>query len=135
METIVAGKIGQNIFENEMLKKGWDLYIPLLENTKIDCIAVKNNSYVLRFQIKLISSDDTLPVRKVSHNQGQYKIHFYNKEEIDYFVGVDRKTEDLYIVPIEIVSQYTSCISICKLQDYKNNFIQLEPNIGNNISG
>ena len=135
METIVAGKIGQNIFENEMLKNGWDLYIPLLENTKIDCIAVKNNSYILRFQIKLIGSDDKLPVRKISHNQGQYKIHLYNKDEIDYFVGVDRKTEDLYIVPIEIVSQYTSSISLCKLQDYKNNFIQLEPNIGNNISG
>ena len=135
METIVLGKIGQNIFENEMLKRGWDLYTPLLENTKIDCIAIKNCVSILRFQIKLVGNDNKIPVRKISHNQGQYKIHHYTSNEIDYFVGVDRNTNDLYIIPISVIEKYKSCISITKLQEYKNNFIQLEPNIGNNISG
>ena len=35
--------------------------------------------------------------------------------------------EDIYIVPIEITSQYSSRVSISKLQSYKNNFAQLEP--------
>ena len=68
-----------------------------------------------------------LPVRKISHNQGQYKVHLYDKNEIDYFVGVDIDTENLYIVPIDFISKYKSSISLKTLEPYKNNFSQLEP--------
>ena len=67
-----------------------------------------------------------MPVRKISHNQGEYKIHFYTADEIDYFVGSDIDDEILYIVPIEFVQNYTSRISERTLQPYKNNFDQLE---------
>ena len=67
-----------------------------------------------------------LPIRKISHNQGEYKIHFYTAEEIDYFVGSDIENEILYIVPINFVQKYTSRISENTLQVYKNNFSQLE---------
>lgn len=89
-------------------------------------------------QIKTIQSDRSgkiLPVRKISHNQGQYKIHLYNENEIDYFVGVDIETEDLYVVPISFVSKYKSSISLKTLEPYKNNFSQLEPCSGNTMSG
>ena len=65
------------------------MFVPLLENGKIDCIAIKENQ-LLRFQIKTIQNDrgrKVLPVRKISHNQGEYKIHHYDANEIDYFVG------------------------------------------------
>lgn len=133
METIVLGKIGQNMFEIAMLQNGWDLYVPLLENTKIDLIAIKNQK-VLRFQIKMISTQGKLPVRKISHNQGTYKVHRYTDDEIDYFIGVDRDTNDLYIVPISLIMQYRTEVSIKKLEMYKNNFEQLEPNSSNIIS-
>ena len=90
---------------------------------------------MLRFQIKTIQRDQNrkfLPVRKISHNQGEYKIHHYTADEIDYFVGSDIEEEDLYIVPIDFVSQYKSSISIRTLEPYKNNYSQLEPLIGNN---
>lgn len=76
-----------------------------------------------------------MPVRKISHNQGQYKVHLYDKNEIDYFVGVDIDTENLYIVPIDFISKYKSSISIKTLEPYKNNFSQMEPYSGNTISG
>ena len=137
MDTISKGRLGYNLLEKELLKINWEIYVPILENTKIDCIIIKNNN-LHKIQIKTIQNEKTgkiLPVRKISHNQGQYKIHLYNKNEIDYFVGVDIETEDLYIIPIEFISKYKSSISLKTLEPYKNNFSQLEPCVGNIASG
>lgn len=139
MDTISKGRLGYNLLEKELLKQEFEIYVPVLENTKIDCIAIKNNQ-LIRFQIKTIQMDrgsKKLPVRKISHNQGEYKIHLYTANEVDYFVGVDVETEDLYIVPINFIEQYKSAIAISTLitNGFKNNFTQfMEPNIGNDIS-
>lgn len=139
MDTIKKGKLGYNIFEKELLKRNWDIYLPILEDTKVDCIISKEN-YLIKIQIKTLGYDKRdnrkyLPVRKISHNQGQYKTHHYTSNEIDYFVGVDIDTEDVYIVPVSFSSQYASSIGLRALEPYKNNFTQLEPCIGNDISG
>jgi len=134
METIIKGRLGYNILEKELLKRGWDIYTPLLENTKIDCIIIKG-SVLLRLQIKVLNKDKQLPVRKISHNQGEYKIFRYDGSVIDFFVGVDVDTDDIYIVPVEFSSQYASSIGYRTLQPYKNAFNLMEPNIGNSISG
>ena len=135
MDTITKGRLGYNLLEKQLLKNDWEIYVPLLENTKIDCIAIKGNR-LLKFQIKTIAFDNRsnykyLPVRKISHNQGEYKIHLYTADEVDYFVGADVETEDLYIVPIDFIANYRNTISVNKLQSYKNNFSQLEPCDGN----
>ena len=139
MDTIKKGKLGYNIFEKELLKRNWDIYLPILEDTKVDCIISKDD-YLIKLQIKILSYDKRdnrkyLPVRKISHNQGQYKVHHYTSNEIDYFVGVDIDTEDIYIVPISFSSQYSSSIGLKALEPYKNNFTQLEPQVENNLSG
>ena len=137
MDTIIKGRLGYILLEKELLKREWELYIPVLENTKVDCIAIKNN-YLIKMQIKTIQKDSgrkVLPVRKINHNQGQYKIHLYNKSEIDYFIGIDIETEDLYIVPIDFIMKYSSSLGIKALEPYKNKFTQLEPQIGNSLSG
>lgn len=139
MDTIKKGKLGYNILEKELLKRDWDIYVPVLEDTKIDCIISKEN-YLIKMQIKTLGYDKRdnrkyLPVRKISHNQGEYKIHHYTSNEIDYFVGVDIETEDVYIVPIEFSSKYASSIGLRALEPYKNNFTQLEPQVGNSLSG
>lgn len=137
MDTISKGRLGYNLLEKELLKRDWEIYTPVLENTKIDCIIIKN-SQLIKIQIKTIQIDKNrkvLPVRKISHNQGQYKIHLYDKTEVDYFVGVDIDTEDLYIVPIDFIMNYKSAIGIKNLEIYKNNFSQMEPCVGNIASG
>ena len=65
---------------------------------------------------------------------GEYKIKTYSSEDIDYFIGVDLDTEDIYILPISFSSQYSSSISTAKCTEYKNNFKQMEPIIENNNS-
>lgn len=125
METIVKGKLGYNLFEKEMLKRGWDLYTPVLENTKIDCIAIKDLT-LIRLQIKTLNKDKCLPVRKISHNQGEYKIFRYDASTIDFFIGVDIETEDVYIIPESFSSQYANTIGFKALQPYKNTFNLIE---------
>lgn len=99
-----------------------------MENGKVDLIIEKDNKY-LRIQIKTIQkygNRKIIPVRKISHNMGQYKTHFYTEDEIDYFIGVDVETEMMYILPIEFVKNIKSAISIRKILKYENNFEQLD---------
>ncbi len=116
------------------MKNGFNLFKPMLENGKVDLIVEKDGIYK-KIQIKTVQeqrSGKLIPVRKISHNMGEYKIKRYTKEDIDYFVGVDVDTEDLYILPVEFSSKYATSISTNSCQEYKNNFEQLERIIGNN---
>lgn len=129
MDTISKGRLGYNLFEKELLLRDFEIYIPVLENTKIDCITIKEGK-LLKYQIKTIqlsSGRKVLPVRKISHNHGSYKIHLYSENEVDFFIGVDIETSDLYVVPIDFVEKYSSAISISTLEPFKNNFTPLEP--------
>ena len=133
-KTIERGCIGQLLVELAFLKNGFNLFKPMLENGKVDLIVEKDGVYK-KIQIKTVQeqrSGKLIPVRKISHNMGEYKIKRYTKEDIDYFVGVDVDTEDLYILPVEFSSKYATSISINSCQEYKNNFEQLERIIGNN---
>ena len=141
MDTITKGKLGYNLLEKELLKREWEIYTPITENTKRDCIIIKND-VLWKLQIKTIQYDKRdrrkfLPVRKIEHNYKGHTTHFYTSDEIDFFVGVDIDTEDIYLVPISFSSKYTSSIGINTLtkNGYKNNFNLLEPYNGNIISG
>lgn len=133
MDTITKGRLGYNLLERELLKRDWDLYVPVLENTKIDCIAIKEDT-LIRMQIKILAKDKSLPVRKISHNQGEYKIFRYDASTIDFFIGVDLDTEDIYVVPVEFSSKYSASIGYKTLQPYKNAFNLMEPDSRNTIS-
>lgn len=135
--TIEKGYLGQSLVEREFVKRGFNLFKPLLENGKVDLIVEKDNIYY-RIQIKTIQEYNgrkLIPVRKISHNMGEYKIKIYTKSDIDFFIGVDLDLEDIYILPISFVSKYANSIRINKCIQYKNNFNLSELIIGNNNNG
>lgn len=124
MDTITKGRLGYNLTEQFLLKHNFEIYTPILENTKIDCIAAKNNK-LYKIQIKTIQDSRyarVMPVRKLSNNRGTNKQKHYTKDDVDFFFGVDLKTNDIYVVPISIVIKYNSAISISSLEQYKNNY-------------
>lgn len=136
-KTIEKGYLGQSLVEREFIKHGFNLFKPVLENGKVDLIVEKDNKY-FKIQIKTVQqykNKKSIPVRKISHNMGEYKIKTYSKNDIDYFVGVDLEDESLYIIPISISSQYSSSIGISMCSTYKNNFNLKEPISGNINSG
>lgn len=137
-KTIEKGYLGSLLVEQKFIENGYNLFKPVLENGKVDLIAEKNNKYI-KLQIKTVQVEGSgrkiIPVRKISHNMGEYKVKLYTEKDIDYFIGVDLDTKDLYILPICFSSQYRSSIGINSCQDYKNNFKQMEPISGNTSSG
>ena len=127
LPTIIKGRLGYNLVEYLLLQNGFDIYVPILENTKIDLIAVKNNN-LYKIQIKTIQHGRSgeykkLPVRKLSNNRGENKQKHYTVADIDYFIGADLDTNDLYIVPISFVVKFGSSISVRTLEanGFKNN--------------
>lgn len=121
MGNIEKGHIGQLIVKETLLNLEYNIFSPELENGKVDLIIEKNNEY-LKIQIKtvqIIRGYKQIPVRKVSHNMGNYKIKHYTREDIDYFIGVDVDTRDVYMIPIKIIEQYKNIISVSKVQEYK----------------
>lgn len=135
--TIEKGYLGQINVEKKLIQNGWNLFKPVLENGKVDLIIEKDNKY-LRLQIKTVTKSDgrkIIPVRKLSHNMGKYKVKWYTSEDVDYFIGSDLDTDDLYIIPISVIQGIKSSIAISKCSKWKNNFSQMEPNSGNIIGG
>ena len=135
-KTIEKGYLGNLLVEQKFIENGFNLFKPVLENGKVDLILEKDNIY-FKIQIKTVQdsrSSKIIPMRKISHNMGEYKVKLYSKEDIDYFIGVDLENKDLYILPISFSSKYTSSISIKSCKEYKNNFKQMEPVIRNNDS-
>jgi len=126
-KTIEKGYLGSLLVEREFIKHGFNIFKPVLENGKVDLIVEKNN-YYLRVQIKTVLKDNgkRIPFRKISHNMGEYKIKRYTKQDIDFFIGVDIETEDLYILPVWFSSSYRNSVVISKCEQFKNNFEQLE---------
>lgn len=136
-KTIEKGYLGQLIVEEEFIKQGWNLFKPVLENGKVDLIIEKDNQY-LKIQIKTVQLENNkkiIPLRKISHNMGEYKIKLYTEKDIDYFIGVDINTRDLYILPISFSSKYKRSVSVSNCIIYKNNFNQMEPSSRNIRSG
>ena len=126
MGTIEKGYLGSLIVEKKLVQEGFNIYKPVLENGKVDMIIEKNNIY-LKIQIKTVQSSKNskvVPLRKISHNMGEYKIKTYSDNDIEYFVGVDTVTEDIYMIPIKFSQTYASAISINTLfkAGYVNNF-------------
>ena len=125
-KTIEKGYLGNLLVEKEFIKHGFNIFKPILENGKVDLIIEKNNHY-FRVQIKTVTNNGKhIPFRKISHNMGTYKIKRYTEEDIDFFIGADIETEDLYILPVWFSSSYRSVVSINKCEQFKNNFEQLE---------
>ena len=114
-KTIEKGYLGSLLVEQKFIENGYNFFKPVLENGKVDLIAEKDNSYI-KLQIKTVQMKNNgrkiIPIRKISHNMGEYKVKLYTENDIDYFIGVDLDSKDLYILPINFSSQYRSFINI-----------------------
>ena len=146
---IEKGYLGALIVEQALVRNGFNIFKPVLENGKVDMIIEKNNLY-LKIQIKTVATEKrngtkNVPVRKLTHSKTTHKTHLYTSEEIDYFVGVDTDTKDVYMIPIAFSQNYSSAISVNTLNIYKNNFnlmelcnrnvTNVEDNIGEVLTG
>lgn len=130
MSKVKKGTAAEFIAKAKFLLEGWDIYEEVNKDSKVDFIISRSNKY-FRIQVKCITDKDEITFRKLTHSKTAHKQYHYSCKDIDFFVGVDLKTFDLYILPITNI--YRSSVKVNKVQVFKNNF-ELEPCCGNTTS-
>ena len=130
MSRVKKGTAAELIAKAKFLLEGFNIYNELNSDSKVDFLVEKDNQYY-RIQVKCVDKSGTLPFRKLSHSKTTHKIHQYTCTDVDYFVGVDLRTYDLYVLPITKITKSSKKIKF--LQEYKDNF-ELEPYCGNIVS-
>jgi len=130
MSKVKKGLAAEHIAKARFLLEGFNIYEEVNYDSKCDIIVELDNKYY-RIQIKVLNSKKELTFRKLTHSKTQHKQHHYSCKDVDYFVGVDLDTFDLYILPVTEVTR--SSKNSKYLVEYKNNF-NLEPCCGNAVS-
>lgn len=120
-DTILIGKVAEMLFITKCMIEGIVCYVPASDGGRVDVLV---SSLLIRCQVKSIQYGhrfNGLPVRK---SGGQKcRTYRYCVRDVDYMIGSDLKTMDVYVVPIEVCSRYKAVISIKALNEggFKNN--------------
>ena len=122
---IKRGKAAEHIFAAKALLYGYEVFMPLNDDGRIDTIV---NGH--RVQIKVVSKGDSYKtsgyiklIKSGKRSTGEVKKYSYTKEDVDFIAGIDTDTFDFYILPIAYVANYASTVGISRivLDGYINN--------------
>jgi hypothetical protein len=121
-DTLLIGKAAEYLFITRCLIEGITCYGPINDGGRVDALVGVG---LRRCQVKAIQRGRTINGLSVRKTGGQnFKKYRYTKTDVDIMVGADLKTMDVYIVPIEDITNYKAYVSISALErgGYKNNF-------------
>jgi len=127
MNKVKLGKAAELIFMAKCLLSGLDCYTPVSEDGRVDVVVGRA---LVRCQVKLVapysgvSESKGISIRKVGVNsKTNTKLYSYTAEDVDYMVGVDIDSFDVYVVPMDALEGYTRSVSCRTLAElgYKNN--------------
>jgi len=127
MNTIKLGKAAELIFMAKCLLSGLSCYTPVSEDGRVDVVVGRA---LVRCQVKLVapysgaSQSKGISIRKVGVNsKTNTKSYSYTAKDVDYIVGVDIDSLDVYVVPMAALEGYTRSVSCRALAElgYKNN--------------
>lgn len=124
-DNIKKGKAAELIFSARCLLNGLVVFSPLSEDSRIDLVVADT---LLRVQVKVFNKKQQFSVRKVGVNsKTNCKIYRYSANDVDFFGAVDLTTFDVYIVPIQDIVEYSSCMSRSAIEakGYKKNDFSL----------
>ncbi len=99
--------------------------MPLSDDGRID-MYINNH----RVQVKAVRragqggyTNGSISVRKSGKRANGVKTYRYTILDVDFIVGVDTDTFDVYVIPIAYAEQFSATVGISKivLEGYKNN--------------
>jgi hypothetical protein len=113
---IKKGKAAEYIAIAKLLLSGDNIYSPITDDTRVDFIINEK----VRVQVKSFNDKKQIAVRKTgSNSKSNIKTYSYTPEDVDFFAAVDTETFEVFMIPIEFVNKYTSCIHKKKLKEFK----------------
>ena len=106
LTTKQKGIITEEVIKLWFLQQGYNVSIPVGDNSRYDLIVEINND-LLKIQIKtgnLTRTPDCLnfACASIKYNSKGTKRILYTKKEIDYFCTLHPETNQIYMVPVEI---------------------------------
>lgn len=106
----IRGARNELIAADFFMSHGWDVYFPLMTQSKADLIVTKG-SRVKKIQVKTITyckvgNHTYRQCRLCTSNQRQDK--FYKLGDFDYLLFVDNRDESLYLAPFRDIQGLTS---------------------------
>lgn len=88
-------------FASEFVRKGWAVFLPYGEDSPVDLLIYKDNSFK-RIQVKASKpKNGVLPCHLRSSNNWQHKK--YSKNDIDFFALYDYENKKGFLIPIKKV--------------------------------
>lgn len=113
-------KEGELRFAAELLRRGWQIFLPYGEDSPIDLLIEKDGIFK-RIQVKA-----TCPIKGAIHcrikSSNNWQVKKYTKKEIDFFGIYDYLNKKGYLIPIEDLEGMTE--AIIRLEKTKNNQIK-----------
>lgn len=125
MDRNKLGKAAELIFAARCLLSGHECFFPM-SGGKID-VAVGGS--LRRCQVKVITDNGGskgIILHSVARTAGVTTISRYTAEQVDFMVGVDTTTFDVFIVPIEIALKNQRFLSVSAMQYFKDAFDLLD---------
>lgn len=125
MDSKIKGEIGNHKIIADFLEKGYNVYIPVGDNSSVDLIIEKNNK-ILKIQCKYknMNKKGVLRIKVHGSNQNGKKTRNYIKDKIDYIVIYCPELNKIYYVPFSFFKKYTDMF-VLRVKKPKNkvNFI------------
>jgi hypothetical protein len=112
------GNIGQFAIALELSKLGYSVFTEEGDISKIDIIAEKDGK-LIRIQSKAITPKNNTLTLSVKKSGPDYH-YIYEQGIFDFFGIVDLEDGKVYLVPDEILSEYTSSFALRKIPSRNN---------------
>ena len=128
--TQITGKIGENVVIGEFLKRGMDVYIPVVDIKGIDCVIRTDSGKYFDIQIKTRAT--------VGQGKQIFDVKEFEIRDNLFIVCYRQDLDTLWILPSKVFKEYSYYIPKYRryrlilnpkkqrlLKDYENNFDQL----------
>lgn len=118
MHTKTKGTIAELKIASRLLEDGWKVLFPLGENNRYDLVVEKGGKFV-RIQVKYVTQKKgSLDVNCSSSNN--WSVLPYNSNEIDYIAVFNASNEEMYFLPISLMTKYKFKLRIDKTKNNQN---------------
>lgn len=120
------GKAAEHIFIAKCLLHGYECYIPSCDDGRVDVLVGPQRA---RVQVKVLDPKQKrlMVMNPGRGTEGHAKQYRYTQDDVDFMVGVDAESMDVYVAPIAVTEKFKNSIGAGTLEKMglKNNLTAL----------
>jgi hypothetical protein len=110
MNTNTKGRLAELLAISRFIELGYIVLEPVNKDGVYDFVVEKDNifSKVQVKKLRLLENNSyELSIRSATHNRKVNKVKTYTKNDVDFIIGVDIETKNVYKIAIEDCNKYT----------------------------